>query len=322
MSDISIVGAGVCGLVAATAFSEAGFRVRVFEASSELGSDAASWLAGGMLAPHCEAESASRTIIAPGLKAIDWWDARTSVVLRHGTLVVDPGRGGAELRRFADRTDGHQRLGTDDIATLEPALAGRFHEALLFGDEAHLQPRVAMTELEAGLRSRRVSIEFGVSVDPACSDGAMVLDCRGARAETPGLRSVRGEMLLLRCPDVRLSRPVRILHPRWPVYVVPHGEDRFMVGASMIESDDRRGITLRSAVELMNAAYALHPAFADAELIEARSGLRPAFADNLPRLVRAGSVLALAGAYRHGFLLAPDLAGQAVRLALKERIAA
>lgn len=321
MSEVTIIGAGVCGLVAATAFAEAGFGVRLYEATAELGGDAASWLAGGMLAPHCEAESASGAIVAPGLKAIGWWDDHASSVSRNGTLVVDPGRGGAELRRFAARTQGHETLDAEAIASLEPALDGRFRDALFFPDEAHLQPRVALTELEAHLRRHGASLAFGTLADPGQFDG-LVLDCRGARADAPGLRCVRGEMLLLRCPDVSLSRPVRILHPRWPVYVVPHGDDKFMVGASMIESEDRRGITLRSAVELMNAAYALHPAFADAELLEARSGLRPAFADNMPKIVRNGSVLALAGAYRHGFLLAPDLAGQAVRMALQERIAA
>lgn len=321
MSTVTIVGAGVCGLVAATSFAEAGFDVRLVEATPDLGADAASWLAGGMLAPYCEAESASAAIVAPGLKAIDWWDSHAGCVSRNGTLVVDPGRGGAELRRFAARTTAHETLDAEAIAVLEPALEGRFQSALFFADEAHLQPRAALTELRSGLRRHGASMEFGTVADPR-QIGGIVLDCRGARADAPGLRCVRGEMLLLRCPDVSLSRPVRILHPRWPVYVVPHGEGRFMVGASMIESEDRRGITLRSAVELMNAAYALHPAFADAELLEARSGLRPAFADNMPKIVRNGPVLALAGAYRHGFLLAPDLAGQAVRMALQEGIAA
>ena len=75
-------------------------------------------------------------------------------------------------------------------------------------------------------------------------------------------------MLLLRCPDVALARPVRLLHPRFPVYVVPRGEGLFMVGATMIESDERTRVTARSLVELLNAAYVLHPAFAEAEIVE------------------------------------------------------
>ena len=140
-----------------------------------------------------------------------------------------------------------------------------------------------------------------------------VLDCRGhaAAAALPALRGVRGEMLMLRCPAVTLSRPVRLLHPRIPLYVVPRGEGLFMVGATMVESADRRAVTARSAMELLNAAYALHPAFGEAEIVEMGSNIRPAFADNMPRLVRDGPVLRLNGLYRHGFLLSPMLAAEA-----------
>ena len=55
-----------------------------------------------------------------------------------------------------------------------------------------------------------------------------------------------------------------------------------MIGATMIESDERRRVTARSVVELLNAAYALHPAFADAEIVELGCDARPAFPDNLP----------------------------------------
>ena len=67
---------------------------------------------------------------------------------------------------------------------------------------------------------------------------------------------------------------------------------------------------LRPAVELLNAAYALHPAFGEAEIVELGADLRPAFADNLPQVRRDGRVLRANGLFRHGFLLAPELARQ------------
>ena len=91
---------------------------------------------------------------------------------------------------------------------------------------------------------------------------------------------------MVRCRDVTLSRPVRLLHPRFPLYIVPRGEHLFMVGATMIESDERGRVTARSLVELLNAAYALHPAFAEAEIVEIGCDARPAFPDNLPRIRR------------------------------------
>ena len=122
---------------------------------------------------------------------------------------------------------------------------------------------------------------------------------------------MRGETLLVRCRDVTLSRPVRLLHPRVPLYVVPRADKLFMIGGTVIESAHRGPVTARSAMELLNGAYALHPAFGEAEIIEMGVGIRPAFDDNLPRLVRRGRTLYLNGLYRHGFLLAPAMANRA-----------
>jgi glycine oxidase len=124
----------------------------------------------------------------------------------------------------------------------------------------------------------------------------------------PDLRGVRGEVVVVRSPDVSLQRPVRLLHPRIPLYIVPRGNGLFMIGATMIESERRGPVSVRSAVELLNAAYALHPAFGEAEIVELGSDLRPAFPDNLPDVRRSGHVLHANGLFRHGFLLAPALA--------------
>ena len=140
-----------------------------------------------------------------------------------------------------------------------------------------------------------------------------VIDCRGlaARADVPGLRGVRGERLIVRAPDVKLERPVRLLHPRHPLYVVPWGAGRYMVGATVIESDDQSPVTVRSALELLGSAYALHPGFAEAEIVDMGAGVRPAFADNVPKIIVRGRTIHVNGLYRHGFLLAPVLAERA-----------
>ena len=63
-------------------------------------------------------------------------------------------------------------------------------------------------------------------------------------------------------------------------------------------------------LEMLSAAYALHPAFGEAEILEIGVDARPAFADNLPRIRRQGDTVYANGLYRHGFLLAPALAAQ------------
>ena len=138
---------------------------------------------------------------------------------------------------------------------------------------------------------------------------SIVIDCRGlaARDEQPELRGVKGEMILVETAEVELSRPVRLIHPRWPLYVIPRGDGKFMLGATSIESEDT-GVSVRSALELLGAAYAVHPAFAEARILEFGSGLRPAYPDNLPRITVEKNRIAVNGLYRHGFLLAPALA--------------
>ena len=100
---------------------------------------------------------------------------------------------------------------------------------------------------------------------------------------------------------------MRLIHPRFPLYVIPRGDGRFMLGATSIESEDT-GVSVRSALELLGAAYAVHPAFAEARIVEFGSGLRPAYPDNLPRISIEQERIAVNGLYRHGFLLAPALA--------------
>ncbi len=144
-----------------------------------------------------------------------------------------------------------------------------------------------------------------------------IVDCRGfaARDALPELRPVRGEMIRVRAPEVKLTRSVRLLHPRIPLYVVPRAGGEYMIGATMIESADKGAVTVRSALEMLGAAYALHPAFGEAEILEMRADLRPAFPDNMPRIVEKNGRIFANGMYRHGFLLAPAVAARAAEMA-------
>jgi glycine oxidase len=226
---------------------------------------------------------------------------------------VTPARDKPELARFARRTSAHETLEADAIAALEPDLSGRFDRALFFPQEAHLDPRAAVAELTRRLAAMpNVTLSFGAEAPPE-SAADWTIDCRGlaARDALTDLRGVKGEMLVLETHEIALSRPVRLLHPRWPIYIVPRGNGRFMLGATMIESERAGHVTARSAMELLNAAYALHPAFAEADIVEFGSDLRPAFPDNLPRIRKAGRTLYINGLFRHGFLLAPALARMA-----------
>lgn len=153
---ITVLGAGVAGLCAATALAERGLALRVVD-SGPAGAGA-SWMADGMLAPFVEGESASAEMTQLGTGAADWWAAQVPGVQRRGTLVVVPARDRTELDRFAARTTGHERIGPNRIAELEPDLAGRFSTALYSADEAHLDPPIGLSALAADLHRCGVEI--------------------------------------------------------------------------------------------------------------------------------------------------------------------
>jgi glycine oxidase len=313
---ISVIGAGVAGLTVAYEFVRAGCEVVVTERRDASGRGC-SFYAGGMLAPWCEAENSEPIVVELGLEALAYWRDVVPVASRNGSLLVAPARDLPELTRFGRRTSHFETLDADAIGALEPDLAGRFGRALYFKDEAHLDPRDAVATLERLLRaSGLATFRFGIEADDADAD--WTIDCRGfaARDRLPDLRGVKGEMLILQTRDISFSRPVQLLHPRTPVYIVPRADGRFMVGATMIENEERGRVTARAMLDLLGAAYTVHPAFGEAEIVEMGCDLRPAFPDNLPRIRREGRRLFVNGLFRHGFLLAPALASRARRMVL------
>ena len=307
-SPVSVIGAGIAGAWQALLFAQAGHAVTLHERSDADMSQSTSHWAGGMLAPWCEAEASEPVITRLGIRSLELWREHFPQTPFNGSLVVAHPRERADFERFAKLTTGHRRLDADGLSEIEPSLEGRFRDALFYADEGHVEPRRILPELHTRIKAAGGAIKFNSEQDPAQSDG-IVIDCRGifARDSEPGLRGVKGEMIVIETSEVELARPVRLIHPRWPLYVIPRGQNRFMLGATSIEAEDT-GVSVRSALELLGAAYAVHPAFAEARIVEFGSGLRPAFSDNLPRIAVRHQRIAVNGLYRHGFLLAPALA--------------
>ncbi len=288
-SSVSIIGAGIAGAWQALLFAQAGHDVTLHERSSDAMMLSTSHWAGGMLAPYCESEVAEPIISRLGLHALDVWRRELPDTPFNGSLVVAHSRDRNDFERFAKLTTGHRRLDARDLSELEPSLEGRFREGLFFAGEGHVEPRRVLPKLHERIIAAGGTIKF--NSEPAPSDiNGIVIDCRGlsARDAQPDLRG-------------------RLIHPRWPLYVIPRGDGRFMLGATSIEAEDS-GVSVRSALELLGAAYAVHPAFAEARIVEFGSGLRPAFPDNLPRIRIEKNNIAVNGLYRHGFLIAPALA--------------
>jgi glycine oxidase len=218
-----------------------------------------------------------------------------------------------------------QQLNAGQLSELEPELAGRFSEATYLPEESWVDNEQAMACLaDALLTNPNVSWFPETPVEQLAPHSLRaggesyrfdwVIDCRGlgAKADWPQLRGVRGELLWLRAPEVKLKHLVRLMHPRYRIYVVPRPNDIYIIGATQIESDSMEPITVRSSLELLSAAYSLHPGFGEAEIVSTRVNCRPALSDNLPAIRWQDGLIRANGLFRHGFLLAPVVAREVV----------
>jgi glycine oxidase len=334
--DFAVLGGGLAGRLVAWQLAGEGHRVALYERGDASGTASAAWVAAAMLAPLAEAASAEPLIVELGQASLDAWPRILAALpapvffQRNGTLVVwhrnDRPEAALLERRVhanAPRTlAGGSRVATLDAAQLaaaEPALAGRFGQGLLLPDEGQLDNRQTLAALAAGLNERGVDAHWNTAVDEAARPSARItIDCRGlgAKAALPSLRGIRGEVARVHAPGIALTRPVRMLHPRYPIYIAPKEHELFVIGATEIEGEDRSPMSVRSALELLSAAFAVHPAFGEARILELNTQCRPTLPDHLPSIVWDGaSTLAVNGLYRHGFMIAPEVASTATGLA-------
>lgn len=140
-----------------------------------------------------------------------------------------------------------------------------------------------------------------------------VIDTRGVGASSDiSVRGVRGELLVLFAPGFELHRPVRLVHPRWRVYIVPRPGRQIVIGATEIESEDRSPISVQSTLELLSSAFSIFPSLAEARILWTDVNLRPAMMDNLPLIETRPGLTRINGLFRHGWLLAPAVIEQAL----------
>lgn len=325
---VGIVGGGLTGRLLAWRLSQADWDITLFDQGSELGEKSAAYVAAGMLSPYAELVNSTTAIYEWGLESLALWKKWLPQIQQpisfhqKGSLVVSHPNDREELDQFSRLLQARVSKTLpvwkkEDFEQKEPDLS--FNEGLFLAEEGQIHPRELLLGLYRELTHRNVRFYLNtfvsnvlphqIIVDNKTDYFDWVFDCRGfgATESFKGLRNVRGEIITLQAPAISFTRPVRLLHPRYQIYVVPRQDNIYVVGASEVESNDDTSISVRSCLELLSAVYSIHPGFAEARILETCSAKRAAFPDNLPQWRNQSGLTEINGLYRHGFLIAPAL---------------
>lgn len=329
--SIGIAGAGLLGRLLAWRLSLAGFSVDLFDANKpNQKSNAAAFTAAGMIAPLSEAVVSDANVFRMGQYALQRWPewlqdlpSTEPLFFNQGSLLIAHPQDQSELEQFASELryvipecKSWKKISHTEIQTLEPDLHTHFYQGLFLEEEGHLHNRECLQLIGDEISKLGCNWYQNAEIELAANKIIWnnktyaydwVIDCRGlgAKLQWSGLRGVRGETLHVETTEIQLQRPVRLMHPRYQLYIVPKPNHRFIIGATQIESEDRSPMSLQSSLELSSALYTLAPAFSEARIIEMDSNLRPAFADNLPKIQQQPGLIRANGLFRHGYLLAP-----------------
>jgi glycine oxidase len=322
LGSLAVVGGGVVGLSVAMQAARAGWSVRVHR-TAEPG---ASWVAGGMLAPHSEGWPGEEQQLRLGLRSLELWHdflvrLPAEVVTARESLVVAADRADvADLRTVADwlTAQGHPVIWESAAREVEPLLAAGIRHGFRAPTELAVDNRAVVTALITACEELEVAWAGPVhDLAEVAADAVVIANGIDAPALWPGLaiRPVKGEVLRLRWRKGCLPVPQRVIRARVhgrQVYLVPR-PDGVVVGATQYEHGRDTAPVVSGVRDLLDDACALVPALGEYELAECGAGLRPMTPDNLPLVRRLDErTVVAAGHGRNGFLLAPWTAEQVV----------
>lgn len=335
--NIAIAGVGLVGRVLALNLLKQGHTLTLFDEDTAYGDKAAGMTAAGMLAVFAELESAESSIFDAGKRSIELWPSllaqldisdayqlKGSIITAHPQDLTELDHFIDTLKSKVDEASSIQVLGREEILALEPDLS-QHAKAFYIPQEGQVDAqRFMKVSSDYLLNHSDVTWHEETRVD-SVSSGAItfegknenydwVFDARGlgANEEIENLRGVRGEVFWLDAPEVNITRPTRMLHPRYKIYIVPRPNNRYIIGATEIESEDKSPMSVRSSLELLSAVYSMHTGFAEARIVNMVTNCRPAMKDNLPKIENSEKLTRINGLYRHGYLLAPAVVEQAL----------
>jgi len=334
---IGIAGVGLVGRVLALNLLNQGHTLTLFDEDTAYGDKPAGMTAAGMLAVFAELESAESVIFDHGKRSIVLWPYLLEQVgipeayQQKGSIITAHPQDYKELDHFIETLKNKveeasqiQLLDRRELTQLEPDLE-QHAKAFFIPQEGQVDAqRFMKASSDYLLTHPKVMWHQETKVDEVKQEGIVVenalqtfdwiFDARGlgANEQVKDLRGVRGEVIWLDAPEVKITRPTRMLHPRYKIYIVPRPNDRYIIGATEIESEDKSPMSVRSSLELLSAVYSMHSGFAEARIVKMVTNCRPTLRDNLPNIEQGKRMTRINGLYRHGYLLAPAIVEQAL----------
>ena len=319
---VAIAGAGLLGRLLGWHYRQLSAHVQLFERARADKPLSAAYVAASILAAPSERPDSDALIMRLARESMKLWPVWLSELnvpyALDGSIVIAHPNDEAlltQLIQVLGRRDeaGVRVLNHEELQHLEPDLASDFQRGIFLEGEGWLDNRTLLQSLEQVCGT----ITYEAPVELGDLSGDLIIDCRGAGSDDSDIRGVRGEVVRLYAPDLNIRRPIRLLHPKYPLYVAPRPNHQYVIGATQIESEYEGKVTLRSALELLSAAYVISHGFEEAEITELSSGLRPAYSDNNPRVYWDAHVLRVNGLYRHGYTIAPAIVKQATAMVEK-----
>jgi len=358
--DVLVLGGGVLGLGSAWRLASAGLTVQVLERNAQFAHEA-TWASAGMIGAQSEAME-DDAYFAATLASRDRWGAFARELEQasgsgfgyHPDGCIHLAFGASFERRLESkylwqkrRAGTVTRIEGQALRDRFPMLSPRVSCAYFADGDQWVDNELLGPALEQACRAAGVELSPGVdAVGLSQSGGYWTVEAADGRkfsapqlllapgAWVQGLAEkilpqlevlkgfpVKGQMMELKVPaGLFPSVPVHAEN----VYLVPRGQDRLLVGATVETVGFDKRVTAEGLEYLLYNAFETMPDLRGCEVTRSWAGLRPGSPDGWP-VVGASPLPGLhfaLGAYRRGILLCPLVAEAAAASVLGKPVPA
>ncbi|WP_186648362.1 FAD-dependent oxidoreductase [Fluviispira vulneris] len=333
---VGIIGAGILGRLIAIELFKRKYKVTIFEKSDANSSGSCTTTAAGMLAPWSESYESSQLVFELGVTSLKLWPNilktlnSTHLFKRQGTAHLTLYRERHKLEHFFEHLK-KRNIHFEAIkinSENKKEFVGEFSQEYSFGyyfpQEATLNPMEFILKCNDFFKENKISFNYNhivtfyennkITTDQGDFYFDSVINTMGLGAKNvfekskESLRGVRGSLVLVHAPLVNIHSVIRLTHLRYPIYIVPRGNNKYIIGATSHETECLKPITVESLLELLSVAAHFDKGFLEANLLDQRVNLRPTFMDGSPHFYSQNGIHYINGLHRNGITISPALA--------------